>query len=59
MNTEMIRACCRMAAMLAPLAVATHAMAGMSQDLARLHGGEGAELGRCLHASDEQRPAAR
>ena len=34
MNTEMIRACCRMAAMLAPLAVATHAMAGMSQDLA-------------------------
>jgi tetratricopeptide (TPR) repeat protein len=41
MNTQMIRAFGRLAAMLAPLAVATQAMAGMTQDLANCTAAKG------------------
>jgi tetratricopeptide (TPR) repeat protein len=56
MYTEMIRTCCRIAAMLAPLAVATHAVAGMSQDLASCTAAKGlSSAAACTRVMDSGR----
>lgn len=56
MNTGLIRAICRIAASLAPLAFATHALAGMTQDLASCTAAKGSSsAAACTRVMDSGR----